>query len=579
MRFRTATPLLVLLTASFAMVLIAVLSVPVTNSIVIAQAHNTKFGVFGYCTSTTCSSPSIGYSIVGDGNDFSLPSNARHSLTNLLIVHPIALAFILVLMIMAIAVHFHSPSFSSAFMMSMIVLSIISIILTLLAFLVDLLIFIPHLSYGGWLVLAATILQLISFIFICAMRRSVVARKATERRIQDPHEALIASGGVFGPISGGTSRYDGGVDDSLPEFAELEIYKTTTSSPEESLAQDPRSNGGSSSRDGRNYYAASESPSFGNQYDSPYNNPVEPVSSYRGFSRPPPLPESSASRGSMRSYMVDPNAPEIPPYSADMVQGAAVLSPSAPVLPPLNIASTASGSDGYNSRQDFDYNNVSPSRQRINPDAAFDPSAMHAAINHNTHQEPGARGGSSNSYAAAPAYDEPPYSAQSLRDPTSYYPASNSAQAYSRDQESYEPWQPDAQPGMDSNAGNGARAGAGGYQTSGGMADYSREGEPYGNVPRSPSESESSQFTSISQRAVNPRYYQGGMPHVVEGYASGAGPVPFQEIDYPVASAPPSRPIRRPNVTDVMLDTNPDFTLPGLDSGSRRNKRYDPRAL
>jgi len=59
---------------------------------------------------------------------------------------------------------------------------------TLLAFLVDILLFVPHLQWGGWIVLAATIILVSCGVVTCAMRRTLVSRKARKRRIAENAE-------------------------------------------------------------------------------------------------------------------------------------------------------------------------------------------------------------------------------------------------------------------------------------------------------------------------------------------------------------------------------------------------------
>ena len=118
-------------------------------------------------------------------NDFSLPTGARSSLSSILIVHPVAALLTLVLFIMSVAAHLHAPSHSPRFLIAILVFSIPTLLVTLLAFLVDLLLFVPHLAWGGWIVLASTILILASGIVTCAMRRTLVSRKERKRRIAE----------------------------------------------------------------------------------------------------------------------------------------------------------------------------------------------------------------------------------------------------------------------------------------------------------------------------------------------------------------------------------------------------------
>jgi SUR7/PalI family len=120
-------------------------------------------------------------------DDFTLPSSARHSLSAILIVHPIAALLTLILLILSLSAHLHSPSHSPRYLLILLILTIPTLLLSLLAFLVDLLLFVPHMQWGGWIVLAATIIIAASGIITCAMRRTLVGRKARQRRIaQNP---------------------------------------------------------------------------------------------------------------------------------------------------------------------------------------------------------------------------------------------------------------------------------------------------------------------------------------------------------------------------------------------------------
>ena len=123
-----------------------------------------------------------------DSEDFSLPAGARSSLSSILIVHPIAALFALICFSLAIGAHFHSPSHSPRYLLALLLLLFLTVLISLLAFLVDILLFVPHLSWGGWIVLAATILMTAGAIVTCGMRRMLVSRKARKKRIAENAE-------------------------------------------------------------------------------------------------------------------------------------------------------------------------------------------------------------------------------------------------------------------------------------------------------------------------------------------------------------------------------------------------------
>ncbi|KAH8703507.1 SUR7/PalI family-domain-containing protein [Talaromyces proteolyticus] len=195
MLLKPATPLTVLLLAAFALLLLSTLSTPVIKQVPLATFKNVDFGVFGYCRGDVCTPARVGYdtsNIFGtedsDGVDFNLPSSARNSLSSILIVHPVAAFLALICLIMAAASHFHSPSHSPRYLLALLILLLPTVLVSLLAFLVDILLFVPHLQWGGWIVLASTIILVACGVVTCAMRRTLVSRKARKKRIAENAE-------------------------------------------------------------------------------------------------------------------------------------------------------------------------------------------------------------------------------------------------------------------------------------------------------------------------------------------------------------------------------------------------------
>ena len=130
-------------------------------------------------------------SLFGDSNEdknFDLPSSTRSDLSSILIVTPVAALLTLICFILAATSHLHSPSHSPRYLLALIILSVPTLLVTLLAFLIDILLFVPHLAWGGWIVLASVILILASGIVTCAMRRTLVSRKARKKRIAENAE-------------------------------------------------------------------------------------------------------------------------------------------------------------------------------------------------------------------------------------------------------------------------------------------------------------------------------------------------------------------------------------------------------
>ena len=192
MLLRPATPLTILFGIAFVLLLLATLSTPIIKAIPLASFDGVDFGVFGYCqrSGAACSGIRVGYSTdqlwdTTDDNDFSLPSSARHSLSSILIIHPVAALLTLICFGLAFAAHFHGPAHSPRYLLALLILTFPTLLVALLAFLVDILLFVPHMAWGGWIVLAATILIIASGVVTCAMRRTLVSRKARKKRIAE----------------------------------------------------------------------------------------------------------------------------------------------------------------------------------------------------------------------------------------------------------------------------------------------------------------------------------------------------------------------------------------------------------
>lgn len=233
---RPATPLSVLLFAAFVLLLISVLSTPIIKAIPLATFDGVDFGVFGFCQGSKCSNVEIGYnpgSLFNSAQDatFDLPTTTRTTLSAILIIHPIAALFTLIMLILAASAHFHSPSHSPRYLLGIFILSILTLILALLAFLIDVLLFVPHMAWGSYIVLAATILIAASGIVSCAMRRTLVSRKARKRRIAENAEM---NGENFynrqgadptAPAVNNTLNNGAPGVDKLPTFATFEMAK------------------------------------------------------------------------------------------------------------------------------------------------------------------------------------------------------------------------------------------------------------------------------------------------------------------------------------------------------------------
>ena len=190
-----------------------------------------------------------------------------------------------------------------------------TLLVSLLAFLVDILLFVPHLGWGGWIVLASTILIVLSGVLTCAMRRTIVSRKARKKRIAENAEmsgenffnrqnsaptAPPLSQQPTAPIVNGSSN-----SNALPSFATYDQKQRISDDDRTPLnsrsATGISSNGirPSTADDGMDRYAAGRGGSFSSQgsrgrggrmYNGPrdeYGNPMPPSGAYGGGMRGP----------------------------------------------------------------------------------------------------------------------------------------------------------------------------------------------------------------------------------------------------------------------------------------------------
>lgn len=162
--------------------------------------------------------------------DFTLPSNARVTLANLLIIHPVACLLTLILFVLTITSHFNKPGHSPKYLLALVFFSIFTCIVALVAFLVDILLFVPHLDIGGYIVVGAPICLAIAVVGLCATRRRVVSKEERKRRIAEAAATTSANNqnnsfGVSSAMVTGTTAAPSSNGDKLPEFATFEVNK------------------------------------------------------------------------------------------------------------------------------------------------------------------------------------------------------------------------------------------------------------------------------------------------------------------------------------------------------------------
>ena len=222
--YKSLLALLVLCLICWIIQLLPVISVPLTplsSKIYLSCFENFTFGVFGICDerSGKCSDARIGYPssnssnfVLQDNYDgVVLPSDVKYTISKLLVVHVVAFCFSSLLMTV-ICLLFALESVDrwryqmkprqeieseeereereqreesekrdlTPYLNMMLILTIMSVLTTLLAFLADILLFTPNLSYLGWIQLIPIISMALITSMLCFIKRSIASRKFFE---------------------------------------------------------------------------------------------------------------------------------------------------------------------------------------------------------------------------------------------------------------------------------------------------------------------------------------------------------------------------------------------------------------
>lgn len=243
-----------------------------------------------------------------------MPEGVRDTLSSILILHPVAAVLVLIMFIMAVTSHFHAPSHSARYLLAFFVFTIITFLVCLGAFIIDVLLFIPNLAWGSYIVLASTIMVLFSGVVTCAMRRSLISRKNRRKKIAENaemsgenyynREASKPIGFNVAPPVAMTSGANGG-NDTLPAFATFEQHKKEDQVSDEQVPLTSRSpSAAQSSRNDPTTFSneptAVNAPARSASRDR-YGNPMNPNQDAYGVGRGPSM-ESMRSRGSQHAY-------------------------------------------------------------------------------------------------------------------------------------------------------------------------------------------------------------------------------------------------------------------------------------
>lgn len=251
--------------------------------------------------------------VTPDGSSkFDLPDGVRKTLSNILILHPVAAGVTLIMLIMAGASHTHGASHSARYLLILFVFILLAFLITIVAFVIDIILFLPHMAFGTYLVLAAAVLIAVSGVVAFAMRRTIVSRKARKQKIAENaemsgenfynREGLTKPMDTFSsvPAVPSVSGANGGAD-GLPAFASFEssrrqddqmsderipLTQVRTADRSTGTNASDLANSGPSRSASRDRYGNPPADAYGQQYGGPNGRPRGGPSGYRGGGAP-----------------------------------------------------------------------------------------------------------------------------------------------------------------------------------------------------------------------------------------------------------------------------------------------------
>lgn len=195
------------------------------------------------------------------------------------------------MLVLSFAAHFHAPGHSVRYLLGVFIISIFAFLAALLAFLIDVLLFVPHMAWGSYITLAAACLIGLGSIVACAMRRTLVSRKTRQHRIEANAEMsgedfygrqAEEPGGVTATISAGVTDDSQVAISRQPSVPLIDKKEAGSSEEQVPLTTQPSLPGGSS-------YSQPLIPQSQYQYGS-HSGSADPAAMSGAGSGPPPQP-------------------------------------------------------------------------------------------------------------------------------------------------------------------------------------------------------------------------------------------------------------------------------------------------
>lgn len=188
----------VLIVVALAFLIIGVITVPVTQSLQLSQTADFKYGIFGFCEiggSCSTSLYPVNFSTAYDSASWFLAAATREKLAKAFIVSPIACGLLFIDLIITIV----------SIPVQISILKVLSLVLGVIAFgalavtaVFVVLVFHPHVAWGGWLLVAAAGLLLV------ALPCLLISISVREEPLEE-EDANLNDFGSYGKVDNDTS--------------------------------------------------------------------------------------------------------------------------------------------------------------------------------------------------------------------------------------------------------------------------------------------------------------------------------------------------------------------------------------
>ncbi|EPX73551.1 uncharacterized protein SOCG_02773 [Schizosaccharomyces octosporus yFS286] len=226
MRFRCATPSLILLLVAIVFFVLSICTAPLSKKIGLSKYDDVLLGTFGYCKGDHCSKTMVGYKMdyLNDNvsSGFRTSTEVRQRASYGLVLIPVAACICAFATILLLFAHIGRISRSPGFFNFVASVIFFNVFITAIAFVICVITFVPHIQWLSWLVLANAGIQLIVLFLLLIARRQAV--KAQAKHIRRSHADSMA----YNPYSlqnnsnlFSTSSRTG----DLPKFADYSMEK------------------------------------------------------------------------------------------------------------------------------------------------------------------------------------------------------------------------------------------------------------------------------------------------------------------------------------------------------------------